>query len=111
VADRLRAVAWSESAQTALDEVIAYIHQDSPGNARRVLVAALKAAASLETLAERGRIVPELGDPDIRELLVFRFRLLYRVSMIASLWWRSFAAFGTSRRGARIRSLTNSDAG
>jgi plasmid stabilization system protein ParE len=80
VADRLRAVAWSESAQTALDEVIAYIHQDSPGNARRVLVAALKAAASLETLAERGRIVPELGDPDIRELLVFRFRLLYRVS-------------------------------
>jgi hypothetical protein len=44
------------------------------------LTAALKAAASLETLAKRGRIVPELADPEIRELLVLKFRLLYRVS-------------------------------
>jgi toxin ParE1/3/4 len=77
---RNRPVAWSESAQTALDEVIAYIGQDSPANARRVLEAALGAAASLETLAERGRIVPELADSEIRELLVFKFRLLYRIS-------------------------------
>jgi toxin ParE1/3/4 len=80
VAARIRPVAWSRSAQAALDEAIAYIHHDSPANARRVLVAALKAAASLETLAERGRIVPELASSDIRELLVFKFRLLYRVS-------------------------------
>jgi plasmid stabilization system protein ParE len=79
VADR-RAVAWSKSAQSALDEVITYINQDSPANARRVLAAALDAAASLETLAERGRIVPELADTHIRELLIFKYRLLYRVS-------------------------------
>jgi plasmid stabilization system protein ParE len=40
----------------------------------------LDAAASLEVLAERGRIVPELADPEIRELLVRKYRLLYRVS-------------------------------
>jgi plasmid stabilization system protein ParE len=57
-----------------------YINQGSPANARLVLVAALDAAASLETLAERGRIVPELADSQIRELLVFKYRLLYRVS-------------------------------
>ena len=79
MADR-RPVKWSKSAQSALDEVITYIHQDSPANARRVLVAALEAADSLETLAERGRIVPELADSHIRELLVLSFRLLYRMS-------------------------------
>jgi plasmid stabilization system protein ParE len=77
---RRRSVAWSNSAESALDEVVTYINQDSPANARTVLVAALQAAASLETLAERGRIVPELADPAIRELLVLKFRLLYRVS-------------------------------
>jgi plasmid stabilization system protein ParE len=75
-----RPVTWSKSAQSALDEVITYINQDSPANARRVLVAALDAAASLDTLAERGRIVPELADSHVRELLVFKYRLLYRVS-------------------------------
>ena len=77
---RRRAVAWSDSGQSALDEVVNYIHQDSPANARRVLTSALDAAASLETLAERGRVVPELGDSTLRELLVHRYRLMYRVS-------------------------------
>jgi toxin ParE1/3/4 len=36
-------------------------------------------ADSLETLAERGRRVPELDDPSIREIFVYRYRLLYRV--------------------------------
>ena len=77
---RRRSVAWSESAQSALDEVVTYINQTSPANARRVLIAALDSAASLETLAERGRVVPEFAEPHIRELLVFKYRLLYRVS-------------------------------
>ena len=80
MAGRHRSVTWSESAQAALDEVVTYISQDSPTNARRVLEAVLKAAASLETLAERGRVAPELADSSIRELLVSKFRLLYRVS-------------------------------
>jgi plasmid stabilization system protein ParE len=44
-----------------------------------VLDAALDPAASLATLSERGRVVPELNDPAIREVFVFRYRLLYRV--------------------------------
>jgi hypothetical protein len=43
-------------------------------------LAAIFDMASLETLAERGRIVPELADAHVRELLVFKYRLLYRVS-------------------------------
>jgi plasmid stabilization system protein ParE len=70
VVDRVRSVAWSESARASLDEVITYIGRDSPANAQRVLLTTLDAAASLETLAERGRVVPELEDVHVRELLV-----------------------------------------
>jgi hypothetical protein len=33
----------------------------------------------LEALAERGRVVPELDDPGVRELLVGSYRLIYEV--------------------------------
>lgn len=76
---RQRAVVWTEAAQRALDEVIAYIAQDSASGALHVLDAALSAASSLATLAARGRVVPEIDDESIRELFVFRYRLLYRL--------------------------------
>ena len=72
MAARYREVIWAESAQAALDEVIAYIAKDSPDGARRVLSQALDAAASLSTLSERGRVVPEFNDLSIREVFVFR---------------------------------------
>jgi len=40
----------------------------------------LEAAGSLSTLSERGRIVPEINDPLVRETFVYAYRLLYRVA-------------------------------
>ena len=79
MAPRERRVTWAESAQAALDEVIAYIASDSRANALRVLDETLSAARHLSTLAERGRVVPELNDANIREVFVFRYRLMYRI--------------------------------
>ena len=39
----------------------------------------LATAATLDTFAERGRVVPEINEPDRRELLVFDYRLQYQV--------------------------------
>ena len=44
-----------------------------------MLEQALAAGESLATLSERGRVVPELSQPDTREIFVFRYRLLYDV--------------------------------
>ena len=44
-----------------------------------VLDTVLEAAQSLEELGERGRELPELRDPVIRELLSSPFRIVYRV--------------------------------
>ena len=79
MADRTRRVIWTESARRALDEVIAYIAQESSDGAVRVLTRALDTAASLSTLADRGRVVREIGESTLRELLVYDYRLLYRV--------------------------------
>ncbi len=78
--DRVREVEWSRSASAALDEVVAFINQTSRQNARLVLLDTLAAAASLTTLSERGRVVPELADPATRQVLVRGFRLMYRVT-------------------------------
>ena len=40
---------------------------------------ALDTAASLSTFAERGRVVREIGESTLRELLVYDYRMLYRV--------------------------------
>ena len=79
MAARVRSVDWAFSAQAALDEVITYISRDSPEAAARVLEQALETGASLATFAERGRIVPESNEPTIREVFVFRYRLMYEV--------------------------------
>jgi toxin ParE1/3/4 len=102
MAARVREVVWAQSARDALDEVIEYIAGESRQAAVQVLEEALRAGASLATMSERGRIVRELNDPAIRELFVFKYRLLYevedhRVLILAFLhgardfatWWRT----------------------
>lgn len=93
-----RRVVWSERARDGLDEVLSYIAKDSPEGVRSVARSAIELASSLATLAERGRIVPELGDPAIREVFAFRYRLMYRVgSLLAS----TVVAQHAGQRGAR----------
>ncbi len=77
MAQRHRRVIWTAQAQLALGEALDYIAQDSVDGARAVLSQAVAAASGLETLSERGRVVAELGNPFVREVFVFRYRLLY----------------------------------
>ena len=74
-----RHVGWAESASRALAQIVDDINERSPDGAARVLEAALDAAEGLSMFAERGRMVPEIGDQAVRELFVFDYRLLYRV--------------------------------
>ncbi|MBK7952008.1 MAG: type II toxin-antitoxin system RelE/ParE family toxin [Deltaproteobacteria bacterium] len=77
--DSRRRVVWARPALDALNDALAYIAAESPQGAASVARAALESADSLSTLAERGRVVPEIGRAAIREIFVFRYRLLYRV--------------------------------
>lgn len=74
-----RAVVWSARARSDLRLSIEYIRQDSPEAAQRFGQAMIRAARSLAEMPERGRIVPEIQDPDLREILLSRYRLVYEI--------------------------------
>ena len=96
---RHRRVVWSDGALLEVEEVLSYVASDSPRAAARLVDQILAAAESLGTLGERGRVVPERGDPTVRELIVHPFRLLYHVAeaevVVLGLlhhrrdWWES----------------------
>jgi len=75
-----RKVKWTEVAWSDLERVSDYIAKDSHYYAAAFVREVRDAARSLAYLAERGRVVPELGDPTIREPLVGRYRLIYQVT-------------------------------
>ena len=55
------------------------IARDSESYAATVVRELVTAARSLRVFAERGRRVPEYDDPSVRELIVWKYRLVYRV--------------------------------
>jgi len=76
------AVYWTDTAKADLTNIIEYIYGDSPQNARNVFGIIKEQAKSLSIYPNRGRIVPELRDVGVmnyRELIVDRWRLVYRV--------------------------------
>lgn len=72
-------IIWSPLALARVSEIAAYISQDSPSAAERWADAVFSRAKQLLTLPESGRIVPEVDDPSIRELIYGNYRILYRV--------------------------------
>lgn len=75
-----RRVVWTAAASFDLEEAAGYIARDSRYYAAAFVREIRAAARSLRTLSGRGRVVPELGQPDIRELLVRNYRLVYNVT-------------------------------
>jgi toxin ParE1/3/4 len=57
-----------------------YISHQSLFYADTVIEHIVESAESLSELSERGRIVPELRSPFIREIFVYQYRLLYNLS-------------------------------
>jgi toxin ParE1/3/4 len=74
-----RRVIWTEAALSDLQEAAGYIARDSRFYAAAFVREVRAAARSLRTSAERGRIVPELGLGEIRELLVRSYRIVYNI--------------------------------
>lgn len=72
-----RRVAWTETAWLDLERIADFIAEGSPGYAAALVRRIRDRARSLDELAERGRIVPELDEPRVRELVVGSFRLIY----------------------------------
>jgi toxin ParE1/3/4 len=74
-----RKVVWTETAWRDLERSADYIAEDSPGYAAAFVERVREHARSLDELTLRGRVVPELGEPNVRELLIGNYRLIFEV--------------------------------
>ena len=76
-------VQWATIAEEDLKNIILYIADNTPLNARTSFQQIKEKASSLTMFPERGRIVPELQDQGIflyRELIIAPWRIIYRIS-------------------------------
>lgn len=74
-------VLWTKTAEQDLWNIIDYIAQESEDRALAILHEIRTAASALESMPDRGRIVPELKDHGIsmyRELVISPWRLICR---------------------------------
>ncbi len=62
-----------------LKHVYDYIARDSKFYAKKVSREIVEKSEQLNSFPEVGRIVPEIGDPNIRELLIYSYRLIYEI--------------------------------
>lgn len=71
---------WSREAGENLVEIEEFIARDSPERAVRFVDALIDHAETILADNPRsGRVVPEIGNPDIRELIYRGYRIVYRL--------------------------------
>lgn len=72
-------VVWTEPALENLAGIRQYISQTSSLYAEQMLRRILERGKQLEAFPESGRVVPEIGKPDVREVIEQPYRVIYRV--------------------------------
>ncbi len=72
-------VRWTPQAADDLDAIAAFIARDSSHFAGLFVTDILQAVDRLVDFPESGRIVPEIGTKDIRELILGSYRIIYRL--------------------------------
>lgn len=72
-------VIWSPQALGALEQISDFIASDSPEAANRVVAEILDAVDRLSDFPQAGRVIPEIGRSDFREMIVAPYRVTYRV--------------------------------
>jgi len=72
-------IEWTGLALADLESIREYIWKDSEYYATRFVERIIEAVERLEKFPEMGRRVPEAEEENIRELLFYGYRIMYRV--------------------------------
>jgi len=72
-------ILWSPQSLRDLDAIREYIAKDSERYAGLTIARIFSTVEQLIRFPLSGRIVPERDEPEIREVIVARFRVVYRV--------------------------------
>ncbi len=72
-------VIWTFSARNDLHKLYSYIATDSLYYAKEVIDKLMDFTQTLKIFPQKGRIVPELNNKNIRELLFYSYRIIYEI--------------------------------
>ena len=72
-------IVWAETATSDLDGIVSYIGRSSPRYAAVVVCRIILAVGRLADFPESGRIVPELDDESVREVIHGPYRIIYQL--------------------------------
>jgi len=70
---------WTRRAIEDVESIKQFIAQDSPHYAQLVTQRLVASVERLPALPQSGRIVPEINDPNIREVIQGSYRIVYRL--------------------------------
>ncbi len=73
------------NAKKDIREIYVYILKDSYQNAELVAEAIIRKIETLKKQPDFGKIVKEFNDPLIRELKLFKYRIIYRLKTASSV--------------------------
>ena len=72
-------VKWSSPARADLKLIYDYISKESKFYAQNVVQNMVSKTNLLDDFPKMGRVVPEIGEPNIRELFIYSYRLIYEI--------------------------------
>ena len=72
-------IIWSPLAVDRASEIADYIAQDKPSAAEKWIDTVFSKVEQLKSSPEIGRIVQEINDSQIRELIYGNYRIIYRI--------------------------------
>ena len=72
-------VRWTPQAADDLEAIAEFISQDSPNYSSLFVLDVLYAVDRLIQFPKSGRVVPEINDPLVREVILGSYRIIYRV--------------------------------
>ncbi|MGE5294279.1 MAG: type II toxin-antitoxin system RelE/ParE family toxin [Solirubrobacterales bacterium] len=73
------AIRWAPSARLDIRELAAYIAESRPQASAHFITQVFLAVERLADFPESGRVVPEFGDPGLREIIRRPCRIVYRI--------------------------------
>ncbi len=72
-------VIWSPSAINDADSIADYIARDSVDQASLFATRIIEATDRLAQFPRSGRVIPEIADQSWREIIVWSYRIMYRI--------------------------------
>jgi len=72
-------VVWTQEALDRLFDIEDFISQDSPKRAARFVNYLIQRGEGVSKNPRIGRIVPEISNPNIREVIAKKYRIIYKI--------------------------------